>query len=95
MNEKAPYSGLENLEIMKEAVNCNRFLRGLVAKHATGRSKILDFGAGIGTFSGSVPVEQISCVEPDQESRRTLVERGYTVFESADQLPQSTYNYVF
>ena len=88
MNEKAPYSDSENLEIMKEAVNCNRFLKGLVAKHATGRSKILDFGAGIGTFSGSVPVEQTSCVEPDQESRRTLVERGYTVFEKKPGLPR-------
>jgi SAM-dependent methyltransferase len=97
MNEKAPYPGSENLEIMKEAVNYNRFLMDLVAKHAIDRARVLDFGAGIGTFSGSVsvPVEQITCVEPDQESRRTLAERGYTVFESADQLPRSTYTYVF
>lgn len=95
MNEKAPYSGSENLEIMKEAVNYNRFLKILVEKHAIDRTQVLDFGAGIGTFSGSVPVpvEQISCVEPDQASRRTLAERGCTVFQSADQLPQSTYTY--
>lgn len=101
MNEKTPYSGSENLEIMKEAVNYNRFLKELVAKHAIDRSdnrlRVLDFGAGIGTFSDSVPVPvgQISCVEPDQEARRMLAEKGYTVFESADQLPQSTYDYVF
>ena len=97
MNEKTPYSGSENLEIMKEAVNYNRFLRYLVAKHATNRSKILDFGAGIGTFSDSVPIpiDRISCVEPDQVARTTLAERGYTVFESAGQLTRSTYSYVF
>ncbi|MDA0273454.1 MAG: class I SAM-dependent methyltransferase [Proteobacteria bacterium] len=101
MNEKAPYSGSENLEIMKEAVNYNRFLKDMVAKYAMGRSdnraRILDFGAGIGTFSGSVPVpvDRISCVEPDQEARRMLSDTGYTVFESADQLPLLTYSYVF
>jgi SAM-dependent methyltransferase len=96
MNEKAPYSGSENLEIMKEAVNYNRFLKDMVAKYAIG-SRILDFGAGIGTFSGSVPVPvgRISCVEPDQEARRMLSDAGYTVFESADQLPLLTYSYVF
>ena len=45
------YSGTENLEVMSEAINYNAYLTHLVFSHVKATDSILDFGAGIGTFS--------------------------------------------
>jgi SAM-dependent methyltransferase len=91
------YTGSKNLEVMQDAVNYNQFLRDLVANHVVDSSRVLDFGAGIGTFSDSVPVpiDQICCVEPDGDQRDILKSKGYDVFASADELPGGTFTYAF
>lgn len=97
MDKNGVYSGTENLEIMKEAVNYNRFLKEQVEQFSICTSRVLDFGAGLGTFTDSVdlPRDSVTCVEPDQSARKILVEKGYEVFESANQLPRSAFSYVF
>ena len=74
----ARYTGTENLEVMKEAVNYNRALLGLVTTHARKGSRIVDFGAGVGTFA--IPLRQagfdVECVELDDAQRSVIEASG-------------------
>ena len=45
------YSGQDNLEAMRAAVRYNAFLADLIARHARPGERLLDFGAGLGTFA--------------------------------------------
>ena len=62
-----PYTGIENLEVMREAENYNRYLQSLVARHAGDARRVIDFGAGSGTFA--IPCAaagfDVTAVEPD------------------------------
>jgi len=46
--------GTDNLEVMAEAKQYNRFLVSLVAENLSRNGRCLDFGAGIGTFATQV-----------------------------------------
>ncbi|OLA93805.1 MAG: hypothetical protein BHW64_06020 [Candidatus Melainabacteria bacterium LEY3_CP_29_8] len=52
-NENTSYNGKDALEIMAEALNYNRFLFGLIKNALNNKkeNKVLDFGAGSGTFA--------------------------------------------
>jgi len=65
------YSGRDNLEVMREAKNYNSFLSKLVEKHCADWDRVVDFGAGTGTFSNSLG-NRVVCVEPDALNRREL-----------------------
>ena len=45
------YSGMDNLEVMLEAQNYNRFLTDQVVNNRAGNGAVLDFGAGSGILS--------------------------------------------
>jgi SAM-dependent methyltransferase len=74
----ARYTGTENLEVMKEAVNYNRALLNLVTTHARKGSRIVDFGAGVGTFA--IPLHRagydVECVELDDAQRSVIEASG-------------------
>jgi 2-polyprenyl-3-methyl-5-hydroxy-6-metoxy-1,4-benzoquinol methylase len=74
----ARYTGTENLEVMKEAVNYNRALLSLVTTHARKGSRIVDFGAGVGTFA--IPLHRagydVECVELDDAQRGVIEANG-------------------
>jgi SAM-dependent methyltransferase len=93
----APYSGIDNLEVMREAENYNRFLLGLIARHAGGATRAIDFGAGAGTFS--VPCRDagfdITAVEPDHELRRLLTAAGVRTVASVADLADGQFPYAF
>lgn len=82
------YSGVENLEAMKQAQNYNKFLLDLVARNLAG-SEILDFGAGAGTFALPLHKTNISvaCVEPDSHMRDNLSAFGLTTYADIDDVP--------
>jgi SAM-dependent methyltransferase len=71
------YTGIENLEVMSEAENYNRFLLSLITARLKPGDRVLDFGAGNGTFA--LPLQQrqvdILCVEPDP-TLGTLLQRA-------------------
>jgi SAM-dependent methyltransferase len=99
-SEAAPdhqHSGGENLEVMRDAHKYNRFLKDLIRRHAGNARTVLDFGAGIGTFSGSVdlPHEQIHCVEPDAASQRHLSAKGYIAHDNISEIEDASIDYVF
>lgn len=92
-----PYTGTENLEVMAEAVNYNRFLLDLVCAAARKGDRIVDFGAGIGTFAA--PLQQagydVCCVEPDAAQLHLLRGKGLNAVESIDRVPPGTVDYLY
>ena len=67
-----------NLEVMEQAQRYNRFLLGLVLPLARGK-RVLDFGAGTGTFAHALAAEGVDvvCVEPDAGLREKLAVRKH------------------
>jgi SAM-dependent methyltransferase len=72
------YSGIENLEVMREAVNYNRYLSSLVTSQLNPADRVLDFGAGTGTFA--IPLHRsgvsVIAIEPDANLRSRLTGFG-------------------
>ena len=68
------YTGLSNLEVMEEAVRYNQFLLDLILPSEIERRRVLDFGAGTGTFAQKLLAKgaDIACVEPDPQLRAAL-----------------------
>ena len=68
------YSGTDNLEVMAEAVNYNTFIASMVNEHCQTAKHIVDFGAGIGTFTAYLHKQNkhVVAVEPDDTHRRHL-----------------------
>jgi len=92
-----PYTGVENLEVMREAENYNRYLFDLVRRNAGDAKRIIDFGAGSGTFSlrcAALDVE-VTAVEPDQELRARLSEHGINVAADTSALPDRGFDYAY
>lgn len=92
----ADYTGSENLEVMLEADRYNSFLRALVRLHAGEAVTVLDFGAGIGTFTSAVnvPPDRVSCVEPDDKARALLRASGYHVYADIEEISDQ-FDYIF
>ena len=90
------YSGVENLEAMKEAQNYNRFLLDLVRRNLVG-DDILDFGAGAGTFAlpFSATGAAVICVEPDPNLRNMLSAAGLAVYTDLQGIPASSVDCVY
>lgn len=77
MEERAAYTGVDNLEVMSSAVKLTRYLRDIIAMAAgpvETKPHVLDFGAGTGTIAERVTElgYHVTCLEPD-ESRRALL----------------------
>jgi SAM-dependent methyltransferase len=72
------YTGTDNLEVMREAVNYNRALLDLVKAHVRASDRLLDFGAGTGTFAIALAAEgyDVECVEPDPAQRAAIEAAG-------------------
>jgi len=72
--QQQAYSGAENLEVMSEAENYNRFLLDTVRSHVRTGGRILDFGAGGGQFA--LPLAElgfeVTALEPDDLLRNRL-----------------------
>ena len=92
------YTGLAELEKLESnLLNYNTFIVSQFIKHASGRKRILDFGAGIGTLSNIYenlePNAKLFCVELDKTQLEIIKKRG---FESAESLnDNSYYEYIF
>jgi putative flippase GtrA/SAM-dependent methyltransferase len=91
------YTGVDNLEVMEAAKNYNRYLLGLVEGTARARDRILDFGAGSGTFARPLAARGHSmvCVEPDAGLRRRLAGLGLIVHADIDEVADRSVDYVY
>lgn len=91
------YSGTDNLEVMADAVNYNRFLTELVLSQAKEGDAILDFGAGIGTFAKNISAQghNVCCVEPDINQAYTIASLGLVVFGELAQVENNSLDYAY
>jgi SAM-dependent methyltransferase len=93
----APYTGIENLEVMREAENYNRYLQALVQAHASGARRVIDFGAGSGTFA--IPCAaagfDVTAVEPDDRLRAAVLAAGIPAVSAASELANETFEYAY
>ena len=91
----AGYTGSENLEVMREAVNYNRMLIELVQAHARQGERVLDFGAGVGTFA--LPMRRdgytVECVELDDAQRSALAAHGLPVHRTLADIGDQSVDY--
>lgn len=82
-------AGTENLEVMAEAENYNAFLLDLVRRAAPEGCRVLDFGAGSGTFAKPMAREgrEVVCVEPNPVARAQLAAEGLEVHATLAGVP--------
>ena len=91
------YTGTDNLDVMAAAVRYNAFLMRCIATNARAGDRILDFGAGIGTFATQMAQagHRVVCVEPDPAQAQRLRESGLTVLASIQDIAPGTFDYVY
>jgi 2-polyprenyl-3-methyl-5-hydroxy-6-metoxy-1,4-benzoquinol methylase len=91
------FSGVENLEVMRDAVNYNRYLLDLIRHHAGSSKRVLDFGAGSGTFAGPISRLgfEVTAVELDEGLRAHLAKQGLRVAASTADLPAQSFDYAY
>jgi SAM-dependent methyltransferase len=90
------YSGVDLLEALESPHNYNDYLIGLVRQAATSRD-LIDFGAGIGTFSKRLRDAgyHVVCIEPDSSQRQRLLEQGLKAFPDIDSVPDESASFIF
>lgn len=91
------YTGIDNLEVMQEAVNYNRYLFDLVRRYAPAGGKVLDFGAGSGQFAAPLSASglNVTALEPDDLLQQRLRARGLHVIGSLQEIRDEAYDYVY
>jgi SAM-dependent methyltransferase len=90
------YSGVDILEALESAHNYNDYLTRLI-RESTESTDLIDFGAGIGTFSKRLRTAgyNVKCVEPDPVQRRRLEEQGFDTFENITAVEDNSAPFVF
>jgi SAM-dependent methyltransferase len=95
--QQQAYTGVDNLEVMQEAVNYNRYLLDTVRKYAPARARVLDFGAGSGQFAAPLSAQglDLTALEPDQLLQQRLRARGLRVAGTLDELADGAFEYIY
>jgi SAM-dependent methyltransferase len=93
----AEYTGTENLEVMAEAKNYNQFLLELISRNAVGADRLVDFGAGIGTFAAALSVKgfNVHCIEPDPRQAAMIADRHLAVSADLHALPDASIDVMY
>jgi SAM-dependent methyltransferase len=91
------YTGLDLLQALDAATNYNALLIDLILHSARGRQPMLDFGAGIGTFSKLLRSKgvKVACVEPDLYLSEALARDGFPTFRNLDEVPDGSFEFTF
>lgn len=91
------YTGSDNLEVMAAAVNYNNFLLALILDHMRPRIKVLDIGAGIGTFAKRINSEgyDVLCFEPDPKQSEIIKLKGLPVVRSLDEIETASLDFIY
>jgi 2-polyprenyl-3-methyl-5-hydroxy-6-metoxy-1,4-benzoquinol methylase len=91
------YSGTDNLEVMAEAINYNDFLLNLIKHQVNPGKRVLDIGAGIGTFAQALVREayDVTCFEPDEQQAAGIRRNGIEVTESLHSLKDRSFDFIY
>jgi SAM-dependent methyltransferase len=91
------YTGIENLEVMKEAKNYNRYLALLIERQLRPHDKVLDFGAGAGTFA--LPLMKrgvdVVAVEPDPVLGALLRQEAVPTVAGLEEIPDGSIDLIY
>ena len=95
--QQPAYTGVDNLEVMQEAVNYNRYLLDTVRRYAPRSGKVLDFGAGGGQFAASLSElgMDITALEPDETLQRRLRAQGLRAVGSTQEIADGSIDYIY
>jgi SAM-dependent methyltransferase len=95
--QQQAYTGVDNLEVMQEAVNYNRYLLDTVLEHAPATGKVMDFGAGSGQFAAPLSKRGLDIValEPDADLRQRLAQQGLKTAASLQHVADNSLHYVY
>ena len=90
------YSGVDILEALKSAHNYNDYLTRLICE-STESKDLIDFGAGIGTFSKRLRRAgyRVRCIEPDPIQRQRLEEQGLDTLDNITSVPDDSVPFIF
>jgi len=91
------YTGLDVLQTLENAANYNALLLDLILRSADGRRRMLDFGAGLGTFPKLLRDRNIEvvCVESDAYLSDILARDGFTTFSDLKDVPDGSVDFIF
>jgi SAM-dependent methyltransferase len=90
------YSGVDILEALESAHNYNDYLTCLI-RESTESKDLIDFGAGIGTFSKRLRTAgyHVRCIEPDPVERQRLEKQGFDTLENITSVPDDSVSFIF
>lgn len=82
---------------MEGVRNYNALLTQLVVSHTNGVRRLLDFGAGIGTFSKLLRNEgyAVTCIEPDRYLASLLEEEGFETYGDLGAIEDGSIEFAF
>ena len=91
------YTGIDLLETLEGATNYTSRLLDLVRDASQGRGRMLDFGAGTGTFAKLLRSKGIDvvCVEPDTYLAKRLIRDGFLTFTDLNEVPDASFEFIF
>ena len=96
-NEQIEYSGRDNLKVMKNAKNYNKFLLKTILSHAEKGDLLVDFGAGNGNFSDPISSKgyKVICVETDSVLSNELSKQGMKILADLEQVEDGSIDYIY
>ena len=91
------YHGIDNLEVLTDAVRYSRFLVDSVVRTGRGCSTAVDFGAGTGSLSAMTRARgmQVACVELDPHLRARLQKQGFQVYADIGALADQSQEFIY
>jgi SAM-dependent methyltransferase len=91
------YQGVDNLEVLADAVRYSDFLVDCVVRSGRGCRTALDFGAGTGSMSAMTRARgiQVECVEPDPRLRTMLDGQGFRVYADLSDVADQSQEYIY
>jgi len=98
MNDsQTTYTGLDVLKILDAATNYNSLLLDLILQSAGDRRRMLDFGAGIGTFSKALRAKgaEVICLESDPYLAEGLARDGFRTLRHLNEVQDGSFEFIF
>jgi SAM-dependent methyltransferase len=91
------YGGVNNLEVLTEAVRYNRFLVDAGVGASSGSTTAIDFGAGTGSLSVATRRRglDVKCVEPDTALQRRLREQNLAVYAGLADVVDGSQEFIY
>jgi SAM-dependent methyltransferase len=91
------YTGIPMLEVLAQAENYNGYLAALIKEQMRPNDRVVDFGAGLGTFAALLKQTgaDVTCVEPDARLKARLEQAGFCTTATADEIPDQSVDYIY